>query len=862
MWESPASPAAKTPNNALFQDSLCARTQSTKRKSVTFGPQLSPEVFHSGLPPNTPLRRGTNPNGQNGLQGVSRISLTRNSIGMHGESLGIVEEEETTDDDSQYVIEEESTNCSTLAHCPSPPAINLSLSDRQEEEEGEEEEVYYESDFEDDSEFMEEETVSQGATPKARQALPTPVRRDIEAQPALRKTRNAMPTPLRDAIKQRPKLRSRRNRMPTPLRRAIEDKPSLRRVLRRMQTPLRREIESKPGLRKTMRRLPTPLRKEIKKKPQLRATKRSMPTPVRREIASGVQLKQARVQKSLPTPLRKQIASGVKLEKTRRAAPTPLRKQIESGVELRKTRKAAPTPLRKQIESGVELRKTRRAAPTPLRKEIESGVELRKTKRTLPTPLKLAIQQGKQLKKTKKSLPTSVKAEIEAQPQLRKTKRSIPADLKMAIESQPILKKVQLPEASKKSVKGRKRRVSSGAEDISTAKRRRVAQSHQKNTVVNDDSELDGLQVLFATPKPTIRPFDPSTIVLTPGVFGRVQFNSPVSRTAQKKTPSGVAAPKILKAVPLMQMPSNEVFVFTAKPVRATRESRKKKVDESAKTSRKSSKPRAKSARGAAKAKPQEEIQTGRQTRSGKRAPDSGSTVPVKKPRVAQEPVAALPAVRRSMRHAKTVVSKPVTKETVDNEPVAEQTVVSKPVAEQTVVNKPVAEETTRSTRRKAAKVSTPEDVQQACDLTVRRSTRGKAHTASDTPLELPTTRQTRRGKKSTVHEVKQVTTDTPTDTPTVTLPELPATKQTRSQRLVTEVPTANVVAASTRSTRQRKAAVGPMSEEAQPPAKKRATRKCSPEEEQKTPPRAKRGASTKTTDAPLVRRSARLAKK
>ena len=527
----------------------------------------------------------------------------------------------------------------------------------------------------------------------------------------------------------------------------------------------------------------------------------------------------------------------MELRKTRRAAPTPLRKQIESGVELRKTRRAAPTPLRKQIESGVELRKTRRAAPTPLRKEIESGVELRKTKRSLPTPLKLAIQKGKQLKKTKNTLPASVKAEIEAQPQLRRTKRSIPADLKMAIESQPVLKKVQLPEASKKSVQGRKRRVSSSAEDISTAKRRRVAQSHRKNTVVNDDTELDGLQVLFATPKPKNQPFDPSTIVLTPGVFGRVQFNSPVSRTAQKKTPSGVAAPKILKAVPLMQMHSNEVFVFTAKPVRATRESRKKAV-ESAKTSRKSSKPRAKSARGTAEAKPQEDIQTGRQTRSGKRAPDSGSTVPVKKSRVAQEPLAALPAVRRSMRHAKTVDSEPVT--------------------EETVVHEPVAKETTRSTRRKPAKVSVPEDVQQACDLPVRRSTRGKAHTASDTPLELPTTRQTRRGKKSTVHEVKQATADTPTDTP----PELPATKQTRSQRLVTEVPTANVVAASTRSTRQRKAAAGPMSEEAQPPAKKRGTRKCSPEEEQKTPPRAKRGVSTKTTDAPLVRRSARLAKK
>ena len=508
----------------------------------------------------------------------------------------------------------------------------------------------------------------------------------------------------------------------------------------------------------------------------------------------------------------------------------------------------------------MELRKTRKAAPTPLRKQIESGVELRKTKRSLHTPLKVAIQQGKQLKNTKRSLPASVRAEIEAQPQLRRTKRSLPADLKMEIQSQPVLKKTQLPEASKKSVQGKKRRVSSTAEDVSTAKRRRVAQSHQKNTVV-DDTVLDGLHVLFATPKPAQKPFDPSSIVLTPGVFGRVQFISPVSRTAQKKTPSGVSAPKILKAVPLMEMPSEELFVFTAKPVRATRQ-RKKEV-ESAKVS---SKARAKSARSAANVRPQDKMQTARQTRSGKRkAPDSDATLPVKKACIAQEPDPKVPqsAVRRSTRHAKTGVSKPV------------------------------VEKSTCSTRRKTADVK-PEAVQPPCDVTIRRSTRGKAPALTNTPMELPVTRQTRRKKQSAVAEVPVVTqgktatlTNAPLELPatrqtrsqsavaevpavtqgkTATLTnaplELPATRQTRSQSAVAEVPAAHVVAFSTRSTRQRKAAAELVCEETLPPAKKRTRGKCGPDEEEKMPSRAKKGASTKTADTPVVRRSARLAKK
>ena len=963
------SPTVKmaTPTNVLFQESTCGRTRSSKRKSVTFGPQLSPELFDKGLPPNTPVRRGKNPNAalnQNGGQGTSRNSVSRFSTGVYGESLGIVEEEDSiasegcTGSDSLYVIGEESPNYSTIAHCPSPASLNLTMSDYEQEEA--EAEAYYESDFEEDSEFMDEAVDGEGDIAETKKALPTPIRKGIEAKPALKKTKKALPTPLRAEIKQRPKLRSRRNHMPTPLRQAIENRPALRRVLKRMQTPLRRDIESKHALRKTKQSLPTPVRKEIEKKPQLRATKKSMPTPlrkeivnppalrktrnamptpVRREIENGVELKKTRkaaptplrkeiesgvelrktrkaaptplrkeiesgvelkktrkaapttlrkeiesgvelrktrkaaptplrkeiesgvelrkTKNAAPTPLRKEIESGVELRKTRKAAPTPLRKEIESGVELRKTRKAAPTPLRKEIESGVELRKTRKAAPTPLRKEIESGVELRKTKRRLHTPLKLAIQQGKQLRKTKRSLPAAVRAEIEAMPRLRKTKRSIPADLKKEIESQPVLKKTQLPETSKRPMQSRKRRVSSSGEEVFIAKRRRVAPSHQKNTVI-DDTELDGLRTLFATPKPAQKPFDPSEFVVTPDQFlGRVKFVSPVSHTARKKTPSGDAAPKILKPVPCVQMPSEDLFVFTAEPVRATRQRRGKKAVESVKAS---SKAKTKSTRSAAKASPPEvELPSGRQTRSGKRkAPDGETALPKKKGRAASEPEPEVPqpVARRSTRHTKTAVSEPV------------------------------AEETTRSTRRKAANARQPvavqqptirtqrkaptledaslelpvniqsEAVQPPCDVTVRRSTRGKATTMAEPPLDLPVTRQTRKKTQSSMMtEMPEVNKG---KAPALT-EEVPSTRRTRSQVVVTEVPAAPVVTASTRSTRQRKAAAPVQSEEA-PPAKRTRSKQSTAEE--KMPSKAKKGTATSTTNTPSVRRSARLSKK
>ncbi|KAJ2742934.1 hypothetical protein GGI19_006754, partial [Coemansia pectinata] len=58
--ESDAEPAAVvTPENRAGGRPLLLAQESMARKSVRFGPALSPEVFDVGAPPSTPLRRGT-----------------------------------------------------------------------------------------------------------------------------------------------------------------------------------------------------------------------------------------------------------------------------------------------------------------------------------------------------------------------------------------------------------------------------------------------------------------------------------------------------------------------------------------------------------------------------------------------------------------------------------------------------------------------------------------------------------------------------------------------------------------------------------------------------------------------------------
>ncbi|KAJ2159127.1 antigen identified by monoclonal antibody Ki-67 [Coemansia sp. RSA 552] len=57
--EPPVPVRMQTPCNNKRKRALLSQQSSTARKSVRFGPPLSPEVFESGAPPSTPLRRGT-----------------------------------------------------------------------------------------------------------------------------------------------------------------------------------------------------------------------------------------------------------------------------------------------------------------------------------------------------------------------------------------------------------------------------------------------------------------------------------------------------------------------------------------------------------------------------------------------------------------------------------------------------------------------------------------------------------------------------------------------------------------------------------------------------------------------------------
>ena len=417
------------------------RSKRATRKSVSFGPALSPEVFNKCLPPSTPVKAGTVPGG---LRRSLPAKLARS------EALELV-----TEEDEKEVIDEQP---------------------EQEEEEGEEEGEYEEysmtgfeettsdEDSEEEVEVsLEEESVVEElqdtpvATPVIEQDLPIPTQ--ISSGPSLMRRRRKLATPLRRAIEGRPRLRASRRKMPTPLRKAIKEKPVLRKTHRSLPTPVRSGIQNHSGLRKTRKVLSTPLRSQIQSKPELRKTKRSMPTPLRLQIQCKVELKKTKLsmptplrkaiaqrpslratKKMMPTPLRNAILRKPALRKTKRTLATPIRKEIEAKPTLCKTKKVLPTPVRLEIEGRPTLRKTRHTLATPIRKEIEGMPVLRKTKKLLPTPIRAEIQSRPVLRKTRLTLPTPLREDIQRQPQLRKTKRTLPTPLRVAIKQRPALR--------------------------------------------------------------------------------------------------------------------------------------------------------------------------------------------------------------------------------------------------------------------------------------------------------------------------------------------------------------------------------------------------------------------------------------
>ena len=366
------------------------------RKSVSFGPALSPEVFNKRLPPSTPVKTGTNPGG-----------LQRSLPANFAVPEAVTEEE----------VEEEET-------------MEYSMTGFEEVSSSEEEATSEESEGEDETPVV---------SPAQQRTLTTPLKKAIHSKPSLQPRYRKLATPLRRAIQGRPRLRqTTRRSLPSPVRHAIHGQTALRKARRALNTPIRKQIEDMPTLRKTKRSLPTPFRQEIQDKVELRKTKPSLATPLKRTIEERPALRKTK--KALATPLRKEIECKPTLRKTKRTMCTPLRLQIEARPTLRKMRRTLPTPIRSEIEKKPGLRKTKQSMLTPIRHGIESRPTLRKTKPTLPTPIREDIKRRPHLRKTKRTLPTPLRMAIQQRPVLRPTKKSLPADLLDEIASRPTLR--------------------------------------------------------------------------------------------------------------------------------------------------------------------------------------------------------------------------------------------------------------------------------------------------------------------------------------------------------------------------------------------------------------------------------------
>lgn len=444
LTNSPSFSAAPTYQQTLYSKTAIIAaaipSKRTSRKSVSFGPALSPEVFNKRLPPSTPVKTGIIPGGL-------RRSLPANFTKTDGLEL-VTEEGEEDGKEEEVEGDDEMVEYSMTGF-----EVTSSSSDSEEDTE-EEDEI---------DEDLDETPVASptqqhsllttpleevSLKPQQYRKLSTPLRKAIQGKPllrssrkslpaSLRKTHRSIPTPIRTAIHSR---RRSHKALHTPIRRQIENRLTLRKTKRSMPTPLRRALQGKVELRKTKRSMPTPLRKSIKEKPTLRKTRnKALATPVRKEIEARPTLRKTK--HSLPTPLRSEIESQPTLRKTKRALATPIRREIEGKPKLRKTIRSMPTPVRQEIESQPALRKTKPTLSTPLRKEIKARPQLCKTKKSLPTPLRLALQTDHHvLRKTKPTLPTPLRTAIQQCPSLRKTKKSLPADLLDDITSRPTLR--------------------------------------------------------------------------------------------------------------------------------------------------------------------------------------------------------------------------------------------------------------------------------------------------------------------------------------------------------------------------------------------------------------------------------------
>ncbi|XP_062509487.1 proliferation marker protein Ki-67-like isoform X2 [Corticium candelabrum] len=473
------------------------------RRSVHFGPMLSPEEFDNRLPPNTPVKVGRTPTGiRRSLPGIvdklwncqlKRCSLTVMPSNKENTSVKDGTQHSFTlpeGSGKEGELRQSIATCSSFSKETEAKKVN--------------------SDAGTGMSPMGQESESGVQLRQLRKKMATPLRKQIQSGTQLTQLRKKMATPLRQQIQSGTELRQLRKKMATPLRKHIQSGTQLTQLRKKMATPLRKQIQSGTQLTQLRKKMATPLRQQIQSGTELRQLRKKMATPLRKQIQSGTQLTQLR--KKMATPLRQQIQSGTELRQLRKRMATPLRQQIRSGTELRKLRKKMATPLRQQIQSGTELRQLRKRMATPLRQQIRSGTELRKLRKKMATPLRQQIQSGTQLRQLRKKMATPLRQQIQSGTELRQLRKKMATPLRQQIQSgtelrqlrkkmaTPLRKQIQsgtqLTQLRKKMATPLRQQIQSGTELRQLRKRMSTPLRQQ----IRSGTELRKLRKKMATP--------------------------------------------------------------------------------------------------------------------------------------------------------------------------------------------------------------------------------------------------------------------------------------------------------------------------------------------------------------------------
>jgi hypothetical protein len=331
-----------TPPKQIAAPTPTAPPTSQRRKSVVFGPKLTPELIDKYAAPSDPVKRGRTPQ-------VDRARL------------------------GTPIIKNTSQRKLLLLYPPISSLLAISLNPI-----GTPLLMQFDEVKRVDSPMKQAATV---ATPKADLSTLVELEEEHEvAQPLL------MDTLISQTVAA-PVL--------TPQRAQIKATIAANLAKAKLATPLRNQIEAGTHLNKVYKSsLSTPVRAEVIQQRQLRATKRSLPTPLKKEIATHPKLNQV-YKKSLNTPLRASIAMRPTLRVTKPRLNAALQEEIKAGRTLRTTLRTMSTPLRTQIQAGTQLKSTKpMTLKTPIRQSIQARPALKKVMPKMATPLRREIEQG------------------------------------------------------------------------------------------------------------------------------------------------------------------------------------------------------------------------------------------------------------------------------------------------------------------------------------------------------------------------------------------------------------------------------------------------------------------------------------